>query len=184
MTQASDSQGAHSHDIHEFNGVCPICGGAMVVTRMSCGQCGSALEGAFHLTGDATAGPVASGAQAAQAQMAQAQAAQAQAGQLLARFGRLARLDPTQMEFVEVFLRSRGVIKNVEDVLGVSYPTVKARLASVLEAMGFGAVEEPASGDERQWRRQILADLRDGRISAEEAHRRLGEAAPTGDDRD
>jgi len=177
MTQASDSQNRHTHDIHDFNGVCPICGGAMVVTRIQCGQCGSALEGAFHLTNDTAHAP--SATQAAQAQATQA--TQAQASQLLARFGRLARLDPAQLEFVEVFLRSRGVIKNVEDVLGVSYPTVKARLANVLDAMGFGADEEPPSGDERQLRRQILADLRDGRISAEEAHRRLAGAPPSDD---
>lgn len=175
MTQPSEQQSHLIHHTHDFSGLCPICGGAMVVTRLQCGQCGSALEGAFRLTGDGDGAPTSS--------PATLPTAQAQVAQALARFGRLARLDPTQLEFVEVFLRSRGVIKNVEDVLGVSYPTVKARLASVLDAMGFGATEEPATGDERQWRRQILLDLRDGRITAEEAHRRLAEDAPGADAR-
>ncbi len=170
MTQGSEREGRH---IHDFDGACPICGGAMIVTRLSCGQCGSALEGAFHLTAGDVVG--ASAPQAA-APMASVGAQTNQANQ--ARFGRLTRLDDAQLEFIEVFLRSRGVIKNVEDVLGISYPTVKARLASVLEAMGFGVDEEPPTGDERQWRRQILADLRAGRITTEEAHRRLADAPP------
>ncbi len=186
MTSANANHQPHSHNLlqpHDFNGVCPICGGAMVVTRLECVQCGSALDGAFHLTSDAANPTTAQSATANQAQQA-IPAMQAQLNQLLARFGRLARLDPAQLEFVEVFLRSRGVIKNVEDVLGVSYPTVKARLANVLDAMGFGADEEPPSGDERQWRRQILADLRDGRITAAEAHRRLADAPGASAERD
>jgi hypothetical protein len=88
------------------------------------------------------------------------------------RFGRLARLDAAQLQFVEVFLRCRGVIKNVEDMLGISYPTVKARLANVLETLGFESDEERPAAD-REMRREILGDLSSGRISVEEAHRRL-----------
>ncbi|GEM_PF-49809 len=159
---------------HDFDGVCPICGAAMLVTRMSCGQCGSALEGAFHLTEAPTAarqdGQSPSGA-SLDAQI------NAQVGaQIAARFGRLARLDRTQLAFVEVFLQSRGVIKNVEDMLGISYPTVKSRLAGVLEAMGYSADDEPAAADVRQRRRQILAELASGRITPDEALSRLAEA--------
>jgi hypothetical protein len=72
---------------------------------------------------------------------------------------------------VETFLRCRGIIKNVEDMLGISYPTVKARLAGVLETMGVAADEDiPAAARRRAQRRKILADLAEGRISTEEAH--------------
>lgn len=139
---------------------CPVCGGEMVVTRLSCERCGSALEGSFRLVG--TPGAVAS----------------SPSGPLMAaprgneaRFGRLARLDATQLEFVETFLRCRGIIKNVEDMLGISYPTVKARLAGVLETMGFAADEDIAAAARgRTQRRKILADLADGRITTEDAH--------------
>jgi len=130
-------------------GNCPVCGEALVVTRLTCTSCGSALEGTFQ-PGEIGA-PASAGAE---------------------RFGRLARLDSAQLQFVEVFLRCRGVIKNVEDMLGISYPTVKARLANVLETLGFESDEERPAVD-REMRREILADLSSGRISVEEAHRRL-----------
>ena len=132
-----------AHETHEVDGTCPVCGSGMLVTRLSCAQCGSALEGAFVLSGRATADT---------------------------HFGRLARLDRPQLEFVEAFLLCRGVIKNVEDMLGISYPTVKARLANVLDAMGFDSGEEPPAADLRRLRREILADLAAGRIGTEEAH--------------
>ena len=159
-----------AHDTHEVDGACPVCGSAMTVMRLGCPQCGSALEGAFVLTGHATAG------------------ATPRSGLLLSRadvdsrFGRLARLDRPQLEFVEAFLLCRGVIKNVEDMLGISYPTVKARLANVLDAMGFDLGEEPPAADLRRARREILADLAAGRISTEEAHALLQRNQVPGDD--
>ena len=158
----------------DVDGSCPVCGEAMIVTRLSCARCGSSLEGAFQLTGApgrrTLSGPLGArtGARAADA----------------ARFGRLARLDAAQLDFVEAFLRCRGVIKNVEDMLGISYPTVKSRLANVLNAMGFGPEEALPDGDQRRERREILADLRDGRISMEEAHRLLARPQDEEDDDD
>ncbi|HEX8036581.1 MAG TPA: DUF2089 domain-containing protein [Ktedonobacterales bacterium] len=140
---------------------CPVCGGMMHVTRLSCERCGSALEGSFQLVGT----PAGAGG------------ASSPSGPLMAsreneaRFGRLTRLDATQLEFVETFLRCRGIIKNVEDMLGISYPTVKARLAGVLETMGFAADEDIAAAARgRSQRRKILADLAEGRITTEDAH--------------
>jgi hypothetical protein len=37
---------------------------------------------------------------------------------------------------------SRGIIKNVEDMPGISDPTVKARLANMLATIGFGPEED------------------------------------------
>lgn len=149
-------------EIHDVTGVCPVCGEAMVVTRLSCPHCASALEGVFRVTGS----PL--GARGEET-----------------RYGRLARLNQGQLEFVETFLRCRGVIKNVEDMLGISYPTVKARLASVLEAMGLGSEDELPAAERRRMRRMILADLASGRITIDEAHRLLRNQAPgEGDDDD
>ncbi len=50
--------------------------------------------------------------------------------------GRLGRLTRDEVSFVEVFLECRGKIKDVEQRLGLSYPTVVARLERVVEALG------------------------------------------------
>ncbi|HLJ80574.1 MAG TPA: DUF2089 domain-containing protein [Ktedonobacterales bacterium] len=157
---------------YSVDATCPVCGDAMVVTRLSCGRCGSSLEGAFQLktapaaTPSSRSGPL--GARGDEA-----------------RFGRLARLDHAQLEFVETFLRCRGNIKNVEDMLGISYPTVKRRLANVLEAMGLALDDDqPTVADARRIRREILADLAAGRITTEEAHRKLAENQVADDDVD
>lgn len=47
----------------------------------------------------------------------------------------LARLSPDQQDFVLTFVRCRGVIRDVERVLGVSYPTVRARLDAVARSL-------------------------------------------------
>jgi hypothetical protein len=151
---------------HEVDGSCPVCGNAMYVSRLSCDRCGSALEGALALTGQPAArrnGAASAGREADE------------------RFGRLARLNDQQLEFVEVFLRCRGTIKDVEDMLGISYPTVKSRLANVLEAMGFGGDEKLTTAP-RHARRDILGRLATGEISTEEAHRLLAEVRDEDDD--
>ena len=88
-----------------------------------------------------------------------------------------AALPPEQASFLEVFLRARGNLREVERVLGLSYPTVRGRLDGVLEALGFadgsgGAGPEPAPagaepGDGQ--RRETLEALRRGEITAAEA---------------
>jgi hypothetical protein len=122
----------------------------MHITRMECGTCKSALEGQFALPGASRSEPARDG-----------------------YFGRLERLNPEQLEFVEIFLRCRGIIKNVEAMLDISYPTVKARLNNILEAMGFLVEEEIPDPERRRERREILQELAQGKISTEEAHRRL-----------
>jgi hypothetical protein len=84
--------------------------------------------------------------------------------------GPLARLSSEQMAFVEVFLRSRGKIKDVEEELGISYPTVVSRLSDVLVSLGFESGEDPREAGRRQ---RILDELAAGQISAAEATERL-----------
>jgi hypothetical protein len=57
----------------------------------------------------------------------------------------------------------------VERILGVSYPTVRARLDALLKALGY---EEE---DREEDRLQVLEALRRGEISLEEAVARLRE---------
>ena len=86
--------------------------------------------------------------------------------------GRLSQLAPDQLLFVEVFLKNEGKINKVEKELGISYPTVRSRLLEVIAALGYTPEEEPAVNEEE--RRQALADLEQGKITSEEALKRLG----------
>ncbi len=87
---------------------------------------------------------------------------------------RLLRLEPEQLYFVETFVRNRGKIKDVEEELGISYPTVVGRLNEVVAALGYEP--ERDEGTLQTTRRQILDDLSEGRIDAAEAAKRLRDA--------
>jgi hypothetical protein len=89
------------------------------------------------------------------------------------QLGRFLKLGPEQMHFVDVFLKCRGKIKDVEEELGISYPTVVARLNEVITALGYET--QPAEEEAVEMRKQILDELSEGRISASEAARRLRE---------
>ncbi len=60
------------------------------------------------------------------------------------RFGRLSR---EQLALLESFLRSRGNLKDLERELGISYPTVRGRVESLLRALGLADGDEPPAGD-------------------------------------
>ncbi|MBV9175255.1 MAG: DUF2089 domain-containing protein [Chloroflexi bacterium] len=85
--------------------------------------------------------------------------------------GRLARLTREQLQFVETFIRCRGKIKDVEEELGISYPTVVGRLNEVVQAMGFEVRPEDANLAQR--RQEILDALAAGDLNANEAAARL-----------
>lgn len=93
--------------------------------------------------------------------------------------GPLARLSQEQARFVEVFLKARGKIKDVEEELGISYPTVVSRLNEVIATLGYEVRgEEPPEPDADELaarRRAILDELASGAITAAEAARRLRE---------
>ncbi len=73
---------------------------------------------------------------------------------------------------MEVFLKNRGKIKDVEQELRISYPTVVARLNEVIDALGF---EQPKQSDLRARQQAILDELEAGEIDAAEASQRLRE---------
>jgi hypothetical protein len=83
--------------------------------------------------------------------------------------GRLYQLSSEQLQFVETFIRCEGKITRVEQEMGLSYPAVRARLTDVIRALGYdvGSEEEEAIPEER--RREILGQLANGKLSAEEA---------------
>jgi hypothetical protein len=89
------------------------------------------------------------------------------------------KLSGAQIDFVEVFIKNRGVIRDVEHELGVSYPTVRARLDEVIAALGYFAKSAPdasASDDGGSRRRAVLADLKDGKLTPDQALAALNES--------
>jgi hypothetical protein len=157
--------------------ICPVCGhDHLLIARLQCPNCSSAIEGVFEPRPNDGPDPRAADATRRSGPLSTPSV------RGLARFGRLARLNDEQLEFVEVFLRCRGVIKNVEDMLGVSYPTVKGRLNTVLEALGLATDDDAPPAEQRRVRREILADLAAGRISADEAHELLARTPTLADD--
>jgi hypothetical protein len=130
---------------------CPLCAEPTFVEKVRCTGCATALEGRFTLDWPGT-------------------------------------LTREQLAFVKVFLTARGKIKDVEEALGISYPTVVARLdeavASIAEGKPAPAPPPPQPARPRAAapdasaarRKQILDDLADGSIDADEAAKRLRNA--------
>ena len=56
--------------------------------------------------------------------------------------GRLATTPEPHASLLEMFLRVRGNVKEMERELGLSYPTVRARLDEAFEAAGYGRSSE------------------------------------------
>ena len=81
---------------------------------------------------------------------------------------RFCKLSPQSLHLVETFIKCRGNVKEMERELGLSYPTVRARLDGAIKEMGF-AVQENAGDRRKEERRQILQRLEDGEIKAAEA---------------
>lgn len=82
------------------------------------------------------------------------------------------RLPVEQQEFVEVFIKCRGSIKDVEKELGISYPTVRNRLDEVIQALGY-RVEKTDYGEEKNRKQEIFTALENGEITTQEAAKLL-----------
>lgn len=75
----------------------------------------------------------------------------------------LARLSAEDQVFVAAFVRSHGSIKAMEQMFGVSYPTIKARITRIAAALDFVETSPaPARAD-------ALDRLERGDITVEDA---------------
>jgi hypothetical protein len=79
----------------------------------------------------------------------------------------LCRLPDELYQFLLVFIKNRGVIRDVEKELGISYPTVRSRLDVVLAALGYG---EPGAASRSN---EVIEKLERGEITPEEAEKLL-----------
>jgi hypothetical protein len=89
--------------------------------------------------------------------------------------GRFYQLSAEQLAFIETFVRCEGKINRVGEELGISYPTVRGRLTDAIRALGYevGQEEEPAGPIPDEERKSILEQLAQGKITSEEAVKRL-----------
>src|ERR1700688_4426601 len=81
----------------------------------------------------------------------------------------LARLSLEDQVFITAFIRSHGSIKEMEQVFGVSYPTIKSRLNRIAGQLEFIETDPSPS------RSEVLDRLNQGEITADEAIRVLQE---------
>lgn len=75
----------------------------------------------------------------------------------------LARLVPEDQVFVMAFIRSHGSIKRMEELFGVSYPTIKNRLNRIGEQFEFAEIDLELS------RSDVLTRLEKGEMTVAEA---------------
>jgi hypothetical protein len=82
------------------------------------------------------------------------------------------RLSPESLKFLEVFVRNRGNVKEMERETGESYWAIRRQLDEVIAEMGMEALQE---GDISLRRQEILARLSRGEINVQEATRLLSQ---------
>jgi len=79
----------------------------------------------------------------------------------------LASLSAEDQVFVMAFIRCHGSIKEMEEMFGISYPTVKNRLNRIARQFEFVEIVKIVAEED------VIGELERGEISAEEAIRRL-----------
>jgi hypothetical protein len=83
----------------------------------------------------------------------------------------LARLSFEDQVFVTAFVRCHGSIKEMEQIFGVSYPTIKARLNRIAQSLEF--VEMDPAPSRSEIRSVVMERLKRGEITAADAIREL-----------
>jgi hypothetical protein len=91
------------------------------------------------------------------------------------------RLSPENLHFLELFVKNRGNVKDMEREMGSSYWTIRNRLNEIIIELGFeaDANNEPALSEQEERkllsseRQDILAQLESGDLTAVEAAAKL-----------
>jgi hypothetical protein len=79
----------------------------------------------------------------------------------------LARLNLDDQVFITAFVRCHGSIKEMEQIFGVSYPTIKSRLTRIANSLEFVDTNPNPS------RAEVLDRLKRGEINPQEAIKEL-----------
>ncbi|HOC93251.1 MAG TPA: DUF2089 domain-containing protein [bacterium] len=109
---------------------CPVCNNTLMISRLSCSECNTAIEGEFG-------------------------------------HGLFSDLTDEERRFVELFVVSRGNIKEMEKRLGVSYPTVRNRLDAIIEKLNRKLRKDDP--ETRRLRRlEIIESIKRGDLTPDE----------------
>ena len=87
-------------------------------------------------------------------------------------------LSEKQVGFMMNYIRCEGRFNRLEEELNLSYPTLRNRLNDLILALGFDPGKEPVEEEFQEQlssvaRKQILDDLHDGKLSFDEAQKKL-----------
>lgn len=80
---------------------------------------------------------------------------------------RLYRLGSEDQQFIELFVLASGSLKQMTELLGVSYPTVRNRLDRLIEKL------KVAKKNDDKRKQRILEDIEAGRISPKQGMRMI-----------
>lgn len=87
-------------------------------------------------------------------------------------------LKEEQRYFIEIFIKNRGNIKQVEKEMNISYPTVKKMLDEAIVGLGYKIeaddLEEEQIKPKENLKSLILKEVEEGLLSVEEALKKLG----------
>lgn len=101
---------------------------------------------------------------------------------------RFCRLPKDELEFINTFIMCRGNIKDVEKELGISYPTVRSKLDTVIKSLGLEdenkkrnekkestSRKEDSINQVKELKQQILDKLASGELTTKEAMDKIKE---------
>ena len=86
------------------------------------------------------------------------------------------RLPEEDLNFLKIFIKCRGSIKDVEREMGISYPTVRGKLDALIKNLGL---EAPSKENEleleskRLMKNEILDRLSNGELTPKEATEKI-----------
>ena len=83
--------------------------------------------------------------------------------------GPFARLTDDQLAFLHLFVTSRGNMSDVERSLGVSYPTVRAKLDDLIAALEPGEGVPEQAQPTAMSRNEVMDRVSKGELSVDEA---------------
>lgn len=82
------------------------------------------------------------------------------------------RLSPNDFDFIILFIKTKGNVKEMERELGISYWTIRTRLNEIVAQLGLETPATPGE-DAAARRQQVLEQLNAGEITVSDAAERL-----------
>ncbi|MFZ1323167.1 MAG: DUF2089 domain-containing protein [Ignavibacteria bacterium] len=79
-------------------------------------------------------------------------------------FSTFESLNEEQIKFAIIFIKNRGSIKEIEKEMGISYPTVRAKLDDVVKSLEYSVKSDKENSAE-----EIINKLQKGEIDPDEA---------------